>query len=101
MQVSLSRTLEFKDIAFQNCGTHRMKEVIVGLKKYFTALVNPAFARPSIKVALIVGTMLLLINHGATIWNDQMTPKRWFSAVLTYVVPYLVSIHGKYSVNNK
>ncbi len=64
---------------------------------YFRALVAPEFALTGIKVALLVGTLLLTINHGAAIVGGQMTGDRWLAGLLTYLVPYLVNVHGQYS----
>ncbi len=49
----------------------------------------------SIKVALVVGTILFTINHGRALLSHQMDAERWISAVLTYGVPFMVSIHGQ------
>jgi len=49
----------------------------------------------SIKVALVVGTILFTINHGSALLSHQMNAGRWISAVLTYGVPFMVSIHGQ------
>lgn len=41
-----------------------------GIIGYFRALLSPQFAPTGIKVAVVVGTILLTINHGyATICN--------------------------------
>lgn len=48
----------------------------------------------SIKVALVVGTILGLINHGNAIIAGTMTDTRTFQMVLTYCVPYLVATYG-------
>jgi hypothetical protein len=64
---------------------------------YFRALVSPNFAPTAIKVALIVGTILLTINHGSAIAGNRMTDDRWLAALFTYVVPYMVNVHGQYS----
>jgi hypothetical protein len=66
------------------------------LRGYGRSLVDPKLALTAAKVAVTVGSLLLLINHGAAIANGQMSRGRWISALLTYVVPYLVSIHGQY-----
>jgi hypothetical protein len=71
-----------------------MKASIQG---YGASLVNPKFAPTGIKVALMVGSILLVINHGQAVLKGQMSRERWISALLTYCVPYLVSIHGQYS----
>ena len=47
------------------------------------------------KVALIVGTILFVINHGSTLIKGKMTKQRWISGILTYLVPYAVNIHGQ------
>ncbi|MBS1541906.1 MAG: nitrate/nitrite transporter NrtS [Bacteroidetes bacterium] len=69
------------------------------IKLYLFALINPAFVPSSIKVAILVGTILLFINHGWAIWNQTMTAQRWLSAVLSYIVPYMVNTYAKFSVN--
>lgn len=63
---------------------------------FFRSLVDPAFASTGLKVALVVGSLLLCINHGTAIAAGQMTRDRWTSALLTYLVPYVVNIHGQY-----
>lgn len=67
------------------------------LKEFFASLVNPKFAPTGLKVALVVGSLLLVINHGNALVNGQMSRDRWISALLTYGVPYLVNIHGQYT----
>ena len=59
------------------------------------ALINRKLAPTAIKVAIIVGTILLLINHGSALAKGKMTRQRWISALLTYCVPYCVNIHGQ------
>jgi hypothetical protein len=39
----------------------------------------------------------LTINHGYAIIGGRMTSDRWLGASLTYLVPYLVNVHGQYS----
>lgn len=74
---------------------------MIHFKKYISTLVDPQIVKSSGKVAIVVGTLLLIINHGAAIWHNEMNPFRWVSALISYVVPYLVNVHGKQSVNNK
>lgn len=45
----------------------------------------------AIKVAIFVGTILALINHGEKIMSLSLTYKDWFKIILTYLVPYAVS----------
>lgn len=48
----------------------------------------------SIKVALVVGTILGLINHSNAIFSGTMDSTRIFQMGLTYCVPYLVATYG-------
>jgi len=66
------------------------------LRAYGASLVNPKFAPTSLKVALLVGSLLFAINHGNALLKGQMSRDRWISGLLTYCAPYLVSIHGQY-----
>lgn len=63
--------------------------------EFAKALFNRQLAPCAIRVALIVGTLLFAINHGSALMRGKMTRDRWASAVLTYIVPYVVNIHGQ------
>ena len=52
--------------------------------------------RMAVRVAIVVGSVLFTINHGLALMQGKMTKARWASALLTYCVPYAVSIHGQY-----
>lgn len=59
------------------------------LPVYFSAL----------KVALVVGTILLLINqYDALFFSAEL---RWFPAVLTYCVPFTVFLLGQKNATEK
>lgn len=73
---------------------------MTAIKGYLNALVTPHLARRALRVALIIGTLLFVINHGAAVRSGAMTQARWISAGLTYLVPYAVSIHGQYMGRN-
>ena len=49
--------------------------------------------------SLVVGSVLLLINHGDTI-KAQEYPALW-KVGLTYLVPFLVTIWGSISLGSK
>ena len=66
------------------------------LKDFWHSLFDPQFIPTALKVALFVGTVLLIINHGNALLTGQMSRDRWISAALTYCVPYLVNIHGQF-----
>lgn len=66
------------------------------LKGYFASLIDPKFVPTALKVALVVGSILFMINHGHALLTGTMKRDRWISAGLTYLVPYFVNIHGQY-----
>jgi hypothetical protein len=68
-------------------------EAVLG---FCQAWVSPVFRSIALKVSLIVGSVLFLVNHGAAVIEGEMTAERWLSAVVTYLVPYTVSVHGQY-----
>ena len=57
---------------------------------FFLARSRPVVLR-AVKVALIVGTILALINHGDKILAMTLTGSIIFKIALTYLVPYSVS----------
>ncbi len=70
---------------------------MTGFKGYILSLVNPKFISTGVKTAVVVGSMLFLVNHGLAFGRGEMTSDRWISVVLTYIMPYLVNVHGQYS----
>jgi hypothetical protein len=73
---------------------HRLQR---SMKEFLSALVNREYRLVALKVALFVGSLLFMINHGPALLKGEMTPTRWASGILTYIVPYVVNIHGQYS----
>lgn len=67
------------------------------MREFSQALFDPKLAPTALKVSLIVGSVLFTINHGAALAKGEMNRTRWFSGLITYVVPYSVNIHGQYS----
>lgn len=53
-----------------------------------------ATIKRSIKVAIIVGSVLGLINHSDAIFNGTLTSTNISQMGLTYMVPYLVATYG-------
>ncbi|MEQ9530360.1 MAG: nitrate/nitrite transporter NrtS [Haliea sp.] len=49
----------------------------------------PGTALRALKLALVVGTLLTIINQGDTLFQGQAP--NWLKLVLTYMVPYGVS----------
>ncbi|AFY37760.1 hypothetical protein Lepto7376_1416 [[Leptolyngbya] sp. PCC 7376] len=64
--------------------------------KFVSMLADRRARAISLRVAIVVGSTLFAINHGHALATNKMTRNRWFSGLLTYCVPYLVSLHGQY-----
>ncbi|MEM9273972.1 MAG: nitrate/nitrite transporter NrtS [Cyanobacteria bacterium P01_F01_bin.143] len=67
------------------------------LREYIFALINPKLASTAVRVAMVVGSILFTINHGSALIQGEMTNGRWVSGIVTYMVPYMVSVHGQYT----
>ncbi|MFT5116834.1 MAG: hypothetical protein ACI9NY_000357 [Kiritimatiellia bacterium] len=48
----------------------------------------------ALKVAAIVGSLLCLINHGDVLMEGQVNASLWLKLLLTYTVPYAVSLYS-------
>ncbi len=52
---------------------------------------RPEVVRTALRYALIVGPILIFINHGDAILNGTMTTTAWLQSGITLLVPYTVS----------
>ena len=52
----------------------------------------------SLKVGLMVGTILTLINQGDALFSGVLTPDILWKILLTYCVPYCVSTYAGVAV---
>lgn len=50
--------------------------------------------RRATRIALIVGIVIALINHGDRMIQGTMDAPAWFKCVLTFLVPYSVSTYS-------
>lgn len=71
------------------------------VKQYCLCLLDQELMPTAVKVSVIVGTLLFVINHGSAVIKGEMNRDRWISAGLTYVIPYCVNIHGQYVSRNR
>lgn len=63
-----------------------------GLRTVWHLAVSGGVPRRSLMVALVVGTILNLINQGEVLFEPL--PVDWTKLVLTYLVPYCVATYG-------
>ena len=71
------------------------------LKRYLVSLFDPEFMSTGLKTALVVGSLLFVINHGLALSRGEMTSERWISVAITYLMPYLVNVYGQFSYRHK
>ncbi|MBD2207156.1 nitrate/nitrite transporter NrtS [Calothrix sp. FACHB-1219] len=66
------------------------------VREYCLSLIDKELMPTAFKTAVVVGSILFVLNHGSATLKGQMSRERWISAALTYIVPYMVNIHGQY-----
>src|SRR5579859_338797 len=49
----------------------------------------------SARMALVVGTVLALINHGPALIAGRFTPEQLLPSLITYLVPFTVSLYSQ------
>jgi hypothetical protein len=73
------------------------------MKTFFQAATERRTVGTSVRVALVVGTILALINYGDRIFlHCNMCAVDWVKLAITYVVPYCVATYGaaRYAVSH-
>jgi hypothetical protein len=58
---------------------------------WLSLCISKPVVRRALYSALIVGTILIAINHGDALIRGEIDPTRVFKIILTILVPYLVS----------
>lgn len=71
------------------------------LVKIYEALVEKDVVISSLKVALVVGSVLNIINQGDAIFKLNFEQINWFKLGLTFMVPYMVSSYASVRVKLK
>ncbi len=61
------------------------------MKDYLRLAFQPRVVRRALKFAVVVGLVLISINHGDAILRGDVTHRRIFQMALTVMVPYIVS----------
>ena len=68
---------------------------LVGLRTFFAYCIERDTLQRSIKTALVVGTILALINHGQELLAEQFSWRWVIPMLITYFVPFSVATYGQ------
>jgi len=60
-------------------------------------LTTPTLLLRSLKVSLVVGSLLVLINYSDRILNGELVASDYVRILMTYSVPFFVSLYGALS----
>ncbi len=63
-------------------------------RSWIATACEPAVVRRSIRVAAVVGTLLVAINYSDRVLAGTLGPADWAKMVLTYFVPYGVATYA-------
>ena len=80
----------FPDDSLDNVWSPLMTESRV----FLTLLLEPQLSLRSLKLAIVVGTVLVAINYGDLILRGDTEKIEWYKIALTYIVPYFVSTYS-------
>ena len=66
-------------------------------KHWFAIAFQAEIVRRSLRISLIVGSLLTLINNADVIWSNGLDLVLGLKVLLTYCVPYAVSTYASVS----
>ena len=61
------------------------------VRRHLQTARRPEVVRTALRFALVVGPLLVLINHGDALLSGEMDAVAWLKSGLTMIVPYTVS----------
>lgn len=68
-----------------------MAVLSTAMREWLEVAARPDVVRRGLAYAVVVGTVLIAINHGDAIMRGELDARRLVKMGLTVVVPYLVS----------
>ena len=74
---------------------------ITGRNALRCAVRHRPIVRKAAQTALVVGTVLTVINQGDALLNHHVTAALLWKIPLTYAVPYLASTYGALSISRR
>ena len=72
-------------------STTRKITISLPMKEWLRLALQPSVVKRALKYAVIVGIVLITINHSDALLNGEVTRARLFKMALTVLVPYVVS----------
>ncbi len=64
------------------------------MKAWLAVAWEASVRKRALKVALVVGSILAVVNHGDVVLTGQATTTVWIKIVLTFLVPYCVATYA-------
>jgi hypothetical protein len=74
---------------------------LMKIRLWLKLAAHPATVRRAFLTSMMVGTVLIAINHGNAIITGTVTPERVAQMLLTVVVPYVVSTVSSVATRNE
>ena len=68
-----------------------MRQAGVRMKDWLHLAFQRSVVKRALTYAVVVGAILITINHGDALLKGELTRDRWFKMALTILVPYTVS----------
>ncbi len=66
--------------------------IVNALANFVTVMLTPPVASNAMRVAVVVGACLNLINQGLPVWHGA--PVDWAKFALNFIVPFLVASYS-------
>ncbi|RME57294.1 MAG: hypothetical protein D6790_13485 [Caldilineae bacterium] len=61
------------------------------MSEWLRVAMEPVIVRRSLKYSMVIGVLLILINHGSALRHGDISTARLWMMGLTVLVPYMVS----------
>jgi hypothetical protein len=71
------------------------------VESFASLALRPDFVRRAVGYGVVVGGLLIAINHGDTLLSGELEGRQWWKIVLTPMVPYCVSTLSSVSALRK
>lgn len=72
----------------------RRAAIVAVIRAFLAVCFRREIVRRSTRIAIVVGTVLVLINHGDALHSGDVSLARIGRMLLTYCVPYVVATYA-------